>query len=139
MYSNLNVGRADDDNRKPCRMSTTCGPRTTGKLSKEAMWFEIRNDETLSEILKIAEDETLPEIHEIADSGFERVANFLLTLCQQNETEKHGKSSEIQRQIETEARRAIRYIVEEIYRDWKSLAHTGNGGHLCERNPGRKL
>ena len=69
---------------------------------------------------EIAEDETSPEIHDIADSGSGRAANLLLTLCQQNEMEKHGKSNEIQRQIETETRRVIWYIVEEIFRDWKA-------------------
>ena len=46
-------------------------------------------------------------------------ANLLLKLCQQNEMEKHWKSNEIQCQIETETRRKVWDIVEEIYRDWK--------------------
>ena len=46
----------------------------------------------------------------------EEAANLMLTLCQQSVTEKHGKSCEIQRHVEVETRRAIRYIVEETYR-----------------------
>ena len=68
---------------------------------------------------EIPEDETSPEIHEIAGSGLERAANLLLKLFQQNEMEKHGKSNEIKCQTETETRRTIRDIVEEIYRDWR--------------------
>ena len=73
-------------------------------------------DKTLSET---SEDETMPEEKENTDRGFEDAANLMLTLCQQNETEKHEKSLEIQRHIETETRRAIWYIVEEIYRGWR--------------------
>ena len=60
-----------------------------------------------------AEDEMSPEMHDISDRGFEEAANLMLTLCQQNEMEKHRKSREIQRHIETETRRAIWYIVED--------------------------
>ena len=60
---------------------------------------------------EIAEDERLPEMYEIAGQ--------LVELCQRNEMEKHGKSNEIKCQIETETRRMMWDIVEEIYRDWK--------------------
>ena len=72
-------------------------------------------DKTLSET---SEDKTMPEEKEETDRGFEDAANLMLTLCQQNEMEKQEKSREIQRHIETE-RRAIRYIVEEIYKGWR--------------------
>ena len=75
--------------------------------------------ETLPEMYEIAENETSPEIHDIADRGFEEAANLMLTLCQQNEMEKHGKSREIQHHIETETRRAMWHIVENIYRGWR--------------------
>ena len=82
--------------------------------------------EIAAEIFEITEDETSPEIHDIADSGFERAANFLLTLCQQNEMEKHGKSNEIQRQIETEtwgrARRGEKSVNQWCQKKEKSLA-----------------
>ena len=81
--------------------------------------YEIAEDETLPETREIAEDETSPEIHEIAGSALERAAKLLLILCPQNEMEKHGKSNEVQRQIETETRRTMWDIVEEICRDWK--------------------
>ena len=55
----------------------------------------------------------------IADRGFEEAANLMLTMCKQSETEKHGEPSEIHRQMETETRRAIRYIVEDIYSGWR--------------------
>ena len=73
-------------------------------------------DKTLS---KTSEDETMPEEKENTDRGFEDAANLMLTLCQQNEMEKHEKSREIQRHIEIETRRAIWYIVEEICRGWR--------------------
>ena len=66
----------------------------------------------------IAEDETSPEVHDIA-KGVEEAAKLMLALCQQNEMEKHGKSREIKRQIETETSRAIWYTVEEICRGWR--------------------
>ena len=88
--------------------------------------YEIDEDETLPElhetvpeVYETAEDETSPEIHDIAVRGFEEAANLMVTLCQQNEMGKHGKSREIQRHIETETRRAMWYIVEEIYRGWR--------------------
>ena len=93
----------------------------------------------MPEVYEIAEDETLPEIRDIADRGFEEAANLMLTLCQLNEREKHGKSRELPK----------------LDRDWNpssdmvhcggnlqrlvSLANTGNGGYRCERNSGRKL
>ena len=83
----------------------------------ETIWSGTCEDETLPEIDEIAEDETSPEIHEIAGSGL--AANLLLKLCQQNEMEKHRNSNDIKRQIETETRRVIWDIVEEICRDWK--------------------
>ena len=73
-------------------------------------------EETLSET---SEDETMPEVYEITDGVFEEAANLMLTLYHQNETEKHGKSSEIQRHIEVVTRRAIWHFVEEIYRGWR--------------------
>ena len=110
-------------------MSTTCEVH-------ETIWSEIADDDTLLEVFEIAEDETLPEIrevaagvceiagdetspetHETAGSGPERAVNILLKLCQQIEMEKHG--NEIQCQVETETRRTMWDIVEEIYRDWK--------------------
>ena len=88
--------------------------------------YEIAEDETLPEkqetapeTYEIAEDETLPEVHDMADRGFEEAANLMLTTCQQTEMENHGKPSEIQRQMETENRRAIRYFVEEINGGWR--------------------
>ena len=81
--------------------------------------YETAEDETLPEIHEMpevyetAEDEMSPEMHDISDRGFEEAANLMLTLCQQNEMEKHRKSREIQRHIETETRRAIWYIVED--------------------------
>ena len=92
----------------------------------------LADDETLPEMHEIAEDETLPEIHEIADRGFEEAANLMLTLCQPNEMEKHGKSREIQSQIETGTRRAIWYVVEEIYRSWGVLPTLETVGYRCE-------
>ena len=53
--------------------------------------------EIAAETYEIAKDETSPEIHDISDSEFEEAANLMLTLCQQNEMERH----------------------EEIYRGWK--------------------
>ena len=71
----------------------------------------------LPEIYEIAEDETSPEIHDIADRRLKKWRTSC-SHCQQNETEKHGKSREVQRHIETETRRAIWCFVEEIYRGW---------------------
>ena len=73
-------------------------------------------DETLSET---SQEETMPEIFEIAGSGLNGAANLLLKLCQRSKMEKHGKSKEIQRLIETETRRAIWCTVEEIYSGWR--------------------
>ena len=61
----------------------------------------------------------MPEVYEIAGSGLEGAAHLLLKLCKQNEMEKHGKSNEIKCQIETEIRRKMWEIVEEIHRAWK--------------------
>ena len=85
----------------------------------EIIWSEIAEDETLPEIFEIAEDETSPEIHEIVGSGLGRAANLLLKLCQQNEMEKLWKSNDINGQIETNSRRTMWDMVEEIYRDWQ--------------------
>ena len=65
------------------------------------------------------EFETLPEVYKIAGSGLEGAANLLLKPCQQNEMEKHWKSNEIECQIQTEIRRKMSDIVEDIYRAWK--------------------
>ena len=70
-------------------------------------------DETLSE------DETMPKVYEIAGRGLEGAANLLLKLCQRNELEKHGKSNETKCQIETEIRRNMCQIEEDICRAWK--------------------
>ena len=68
----------------------------------------------------------VPEVHDIADRELEEAANNMLTHCQQNEMDKHGKLHEIQREMETETRRATWYIVEENYRVGGS-PNTGSG------------
>ena len=105
--------------------------RKSARLSAESLPdvddLRHENDKQIRELhettwLEIADDETSPEIDDIAGIGLVRAANLLLKLCQQNEMEKHGKSNEIQCQIETKTRRTMWDIVEEIYRDWKVSA-----------------
>ena len=88
-------------------------------------------EETLSET---SEDETMPEVYVITDGCFEEAANLMLTLCQQNETKKHGKSSEIQRHPSSD----MVHCGGNLQR-LESLAITGNNEYQCGRNPGRKL
>ena len=50
-----------------------------------------RDSMTRPEMYEVTEDETSDEKHDIADKRFEKAANLLLTLCQQNDMEKHGE------------------------------------------------
>ena len=86
--------------------------------------------EIAAEMYEMAEDETSPEIHDIADSGFERAANFLLTLS----TERDGEARKVERNPTSD--RDGNPSSDMVHsggnlQRLESLANTGNGGYHC--------